>query len=112
MLGFANGFSAQYTGTLSNGSSTEPTGNAEQSGADDGPTFSGVFQAPESWSPRVTSPITASLTFRQTGQKNCRFQSGFSGGLADECVPFIDFRNRTANLVVETTVSELRVGLQ
>ncbi len=112
VFGFANGFSAQYTGNASRGGSTDPTGNAEQSGADHTLQLGGVFQAPESWRPRVNGPISANLQLRQTGQRNCRFQSTLLPGQTDTCVPFIDFRNRTASLVLETMVRDLSVGLQ
>ncbi|MGH7468506.1 MAG: hypothetical protein ACRENP_11150 [Longimicrobiales bacterium] len=113
VVGFANGFSAQYTGALSTGTSTDPTGDAEQSGSDHTLQLGGLFQPPESWRERLNGPITLNLTLKQTSQRNCRFQSILVvAEEATSCIRFIDFRNRTANLVVESTVRDLRVGLQ
>jgi hypothetical protein len=113
VLGFANGFSASYTGSLSAGETNDPTGNAEQSGIDHALTLVGVFQPPESWQPKVSAPITANLSLRQTSQRNCRFQSALTGvQLGEDCIAFIDFQNRTANFILETVLSDLRLGFQ
>jgi hypothetical protein len=113
VVGFANGFSAQYTGALVSGSSTDPTGDAEQSGTDHTLQLGGLFQPPESWREKLNGPITLNLTLKQTSQRNCRFQSVLAtSALTAGCIPFLDFRNRTANLVVESTVRDLRLGLQ
>ena len=116
-LAFAGGFSATYTGNRSRGESTDPTGNAEQATTDHAITFSGAFQPLESMKERLQSPVTFSLSLRQTAQAHCRLQTLpiFTDPLnteSTECVPFIDYRNRTMNLRFDTRLSDIEVGFQ
>ena len=113
-LALARGFSATYTGNRSRGESTDPTGNAEQATTDHAITVSGAFQPPESMKERLQSPVTFSLSMRQTAQAHCRLQSLqlSADPLSPECVPFIDYRNRTMNLRFDTRVSDIEVGFQ
>ncbi|MEX2281484.1 MAG: hypothetical protein WEE89_03235 [Gemmatimonadota bacterium] len=111
---FAGGFSATYTGNRTRGESTDPTGDAEQATTDHAIIFGGAFQPPESMKEKLQSPVTFSLSLRQTAQEHCRLQSLgiITEPASAECVPFIDYRNRTLNLRFDTRLSDIEVGFQ
>ena len=63
---------------------------------------------------KLKEPLRANLQLTQNTQHQCRFRNtlGLGGESVSSCVPFIDFRNRTVNLTLDTHVSDLVVGLQ
>jgi hypothetical protein len=61
-------------------------------------------------SAKIKNPIRAMLTFTQDDQKRCRFRPAAS---ADEpCVSFLDTSNRTLNFNLDTTLSDIEVGIR
>jgi hypothetical protein len=52
------------------------------------------------------------LGLTQSEQRQCRVSSSGLGGTAAGCVAFLDFRNRTVNMTIDTNVSDLIVGMQ
>jgi hypothetical protein len=110
-FGFQRGFSARYAASFSNGRSNDPTGNAENASSTHDVSLSGFIQIPESMKAKLQQPIQVTLALHQQGQSQCRFRDILSGdSTTSECVPFIDFRNRSLNMVMESRVSDLTIG--
>jgi hypothetical protein len=110
-LGFQRGFSARYTTSFTNGESSDPTGNAKNASTSHDVSLSGFIQIPESMKEKLQQPIQVTLAFHQQGQSQCRFREVTSAAeTVSQCVPFIDFRNRSLNVVLESRVSDLTVG--
>src|SRR5690606_37953327 len=58
---------------------------------------------------RLDGPISATLTFSQQGQRQCRYTMV----AADEgCIAFLDHGTRSANFFLESRVREITVGMQ
>ncbi|HSL70429.1 MAG TPA: hypothetical protein VK864_09315, partial [Longimicrobiales bacterium] len=110
-ISFPRGFALRYTGSLANGESDDPTGDAENLGRDHNLTLTGYIQIPESMKEKLRDPIQVNLSFREQSQRQCRFRELVGSTGTTGCVPFIDFRNRSLNFVLETTLSELRIGM-
>jgi hypothetical protein len=108
----AGGFAAIYSGTWTDGSSDDPTGDAEHGGLSHNVTFTATFKPPKSLGERLKEPIRANLGLTQSEQRQCRVSSFGIGGTAAGCVAFLDFRNRTVNMTIDTNVSDLIVGMQ
>lgn len=107
-IAMPRGFSASYTGMLSNATSEDPTGNAEQDNISHAVTLSGYFQPPESWRDRLSAPIAVNLNYNYTSTQNCRF----SVADLNTCVPYIDQFNRTLNLSFDSWVQQVQIGFQ
>ena len=61
----------------------------------------------DTWNPDLVLAF-----FNQQAERHCRFRQTVTGGTTgDACVSFIDFRNRGLNLVAETILSDLTLGL-
>lgn len=112
VLGLGPMFSSSYTGTFVDGSSTDPTGDAEHGSIRHVVGLTGTFHPPESMRETLKAPIMVNLSFTQQAERHCRFRQTVTGGTTgDACVSFIDFRNRGLNLVAETILSDLTLGL-
>ena len=103
---------ATYTGTWSNGEKQDPTGDAETEGFMHQVNLTGSFKPPASLASKIKQPIRASLSLLQNTSTQCRFRQAGDTAEATDCVPFIDFRNRTLNFTLDTFISEMTVGLQ
>jgi hypothetical protein len=110
---FAGGISASYSGTWSDGRSDDPTGDAEQGGMNHNINFTLALKPPESMKDKLKQPLRASLGLTQNAQEQCRFRLIAVGEeSAESCIPFINYRNRTVNLTLDTVLSDLIVGMQ
>jgi hypothetical protein len=102
---------ATYTGTWIDGEKDDPTGDVQTDGFNHTVTFSGTFRPPAGMA-KMDQPIRTQLSLSQNTSMQCRFRQ--LGATADEtqCIPYIDFRNRTFNFTLDTYVKEMIVGLQ
>jgi hypothetical protein len=108
-LGLGTTMTAAYNGALTSGTSSDPTGDAERSLANHSVSVSGFFRVPEALKAKFPNPVQATLGFTHTGNRECRVQSLEAGR---DCVPYLDFINRRLNLTLETTLSDITVGVQ
>ncbi|MGH7507717.1 MAG: hypothetical protein ACRELX_18840, partial [Longimicrobiales bacterium] len=107
----AQGVTTSYTGTLVDGTSTDPTGDAEQDRINHSLRVTGTFQPPALLGDKFQSPFQMSLILSDDTQRQCRFTSATSvTGIG--CVPYIDTSTRSANLTLDTVLSDLTVGLR
>jgi hypothetical protein len=109
-LTFAKGITAGYTGTITDGTTTDPTGNAEQTARNHTVQLSGILQPPSFMAEKIKSPISTMLIFMQDTQRQCRFRPNAT--LDEGCVPYVDTSSRTVNLTMDTNLSDLTVGLR
>ena len=110
---FPAGVTANYSLNARDGTSKDPTGDAEQTSTRHDVQLNGTFFLPESFSARLKAPITVTVGFTQDAQRQCRFRQTFGETTtAQECVPFIDFRNRAMNLNFQTIITDVTVGTQ
>jgi hypothetical protein len=100
-----------YAGNWMRGESDDPTGDAEQGGLSHNINLTATVRPPQSLSSKLKTPIRANLGLTQNSQHQCRFRQ-FADATQNTCVSFIDFRNRTLNLTLDTNVSDLIVGMQ
>ncbi|HEY0303594.1 MAG TPA: hypothetical protein VGC44_01420, partial [Longimicrobiales bacterium] len=102
---------ATYTGTWSNGDKDDPTGDVKTEGFTHSVTFSGTFKPPGGMA-RMDQPMRTQLSLSQNTSMQCRFRQ--LGATTDDtqCIPYIDFRNRTFNFTLDTYVKDMIVGLQ
>ena len=107
-LGFARGFTFAYRGSLSGGTTLDPTGDSEKGGHQHDVTLSAIVRAPEAWRSRLTAPISVFLQFTDQNQRQCRYNPILAA--ADGCVAFLDVGTRNANLKLETEVSDITIG--
>jgi hypothetical protein len=103
---------ATYTGTWSSGDKDDPTGDVQTDGFNHTVTLSGTFKPPGSMANRMNQPIRTQLSLSQNTSMQCRFRQLGATTDATECIPYIDFRNRTLNFTLDTYVKEMIVGLQ
>jgi hypothetical protein len=109
-LTFAKGVTTSYTGTITRGTSEDPTGDAENEGMNHTLQVSGIFQPPNFLRPKISNPISALLIFTQDDQRRCRFRLQ---SLAEEaCVHFVDTSVRTLNLTLDTRMSDINLGVR
>ena len=110
VLTFARGISASYSGSVMAGSSTDPTGRAQEDRANHSVRLGGRLQPPAFLQPRISQPIQTSLILSLDSQQQCRFR--LQPGQETECVPYIDTVTRTVNLTVDTNLTDMLVGLR
>ncbi|MGH7501049.1 MAG: hypothetical protein ACREL7_04755 [Longimicrobiales bacterium] len=109
-LTFAGGITASYTGAIVQGETADPTGNGEQDAISHRLTLTGIFQPPGFLRDKLRNPITTALSFVEDTQSRCRFRP--QAGADDACIAFIDSRNRAINLNLDTSLSDITVGLR
>jgi hypothetical protein len=102
---------ATYTGTWSSGDKDDPTGDVKTDGFNHNVTFSGTFKPPGSLA-KMDQPIRTQLSLSQNTSTQCRFRQLGATSDDTQCIPYIDFRNRTVNFTLDTYVKEMIVGLQ
>lgn len=108
-LTLPGGIFTQYTGSLTRGTTVDPTGDGETDGTRHNFTLSGSLQPPGFLQPRISQPLVTRLVFSQDTQRRCRFQPGVENG---DCTAFVDTSNRTASLTVDTNLNDLTVGFR
>jgi hypothetical protein len=106
------GISASYSTTWTNGSSEDPTGDAQHGGLTHSVNLIASFKSPKLFGDKLKEPIRTNLGLTQNEQHQCRFATFGLGDAAPYCIPFLDYRNRTVNLTLDTNVSDLIVGMQ
>ncbi|HEX6559424.1 MAG TPA: hypothetical protein VF021_08170, partial [Longimicrobiales bacterium] len=107
------GVVTSYTGTWSTGRSDDPTGDAEQGGLNHNLNFTVTVRPPRSMHEKLTEPLRATIGLTQSASHQCRFRTLVGTESTDnECVAFINFRNRGLNLTIDTTIRDLIVGMQ
>jgi len=106
----AGGLTFAWNSTISRGTTLDPTGNGEQDGTNHMLTVSGSIPPPAFLSDKMKTPMRALLTFTQDDQRRCRFRPAATAG--DACVSFIDTSNRTVNFNLDTTLSDIEVGMR
>lgn len=109
-LSLGPGITANYSGTLSRGSSAEPTGESRRRGAIHSLQLTASMDPPVSLRDRMPNPLQATLAFSYQSDQQCRVRT--SASEAWRCEPFVDLINRTIHLTLDTTISDLNVGLQ
>lgn len=108
-INMPRGLMVSWRGSFSSGETLEPTGNSESGGFQQDLTITGSFDPPDAWSQKLTGPITMSFTFAEQNQRQCRFTSFF--GIEDGCIAFLDLGTRSANMRIESKLSDLDVGI-
>lgn len=103
---------ATYTGTMAVGEKRDPTGDVETDGFMHQVNLTGGFKPPASLASRIKQPIRATLSLLQNNSTHCRFRQTGDTAEDAECIPYLDFRNRTFNFTLDTFVSDMTVGLQ
>ena len=107
-IGLPRAFLATYRASYSTGETLDPTGGAESGGLQQDLSLSATLP-PGPLSGRLDGPISATLTFSQQGQRQCRYTMVAE---AEGCIAFLDFGTRSANLFVESRIREVTVGMQ
>jgi hypothetical protein len=107
-LTFAGGVLARYNGTFTEGRTTDPTGNGEQTSTNHTVSVSASIQPPSFLAQKMQSPLAASFSLTLDDQRRCRFRPGVVAG--NDCVAFIDSSNRSVNLRLDTRLSDINVG--
>lgn len=103
---------ATYTGTWSSGDKDDPTGDVQTDGFNHTVTLAGTFKPPGSMASKMDQPIRTQLTLSQNTSTQCRFRQLSAGTEETQCIPYIDFRNRTFNFTLDTYLKDMIVGLQ
>ncbi|MBX6365447.1 MAG: hypothetical protein IRZ00_16375, partial [Gemmatimonadetes bacterium] len=108
-IGLGTTMTASYNLTLTNGTVSDPTGNAQKDGINQSVSISGFVQMPAALKASIPNPVQATLSLSQQGDRQCRVQVGVQMGA---CVPFVDYITRRFNLTLDTEINDLSVGLQ
>ncbi len=106
-LSWAGGLRTRYRGRFEESLGTDPTGETEHTRDLHGLSVTASFPLPGALGERLERPIDVSLGWQYTADRNCRTPLGRS-----ECVAFVDQRNRSVNLTVDSRLAQLDVGLQ
>jgi hypothetical protein len=106
------GVAVIYSGNWLRGKSDDPTGDAEQAGMNHSVNLTATFKPPASLGEKLSEPVRANISLTQNQQRQCRFRTLVLAETEMSCVSFLDFRNRTLNLTLDTNLSDLVVGLQ
>src|SRR5690606_15237236 len=107
-IGLPRAFLATYRASYSTGETLDPTGGAESGGLQQDLSLSAMIPAGPLAS-RLDGPIAATLTFSQQGQRQCRYTMVAE---ADGCIAFLDYGTRSATLLLESGIRDLRIGMQ
>jgi hypothetical protein len=96
----------RYQATFTDGSGADPTGDTQVQRSNHTLFLSSSFEDPPLLGDRLDGPVRMSLGYQYSSELNCRVPAGLS-----DCVPFVDFLNRSVNLTLDTVVLPLEVGL-
>ncbi|MEX0980271.1 MAG: hypothetical protein WDZ89_04200 [Gemmatimonadota bacterium] len=105
-LRWTAGLTIAYRGFVGTGRGTDPTGDTERDQLTQTVSLSASFLPPD-LAERLDRPLTLSVQFGYAEQTDCRINVG-----RQSCVPFVDQVNRSLALNLDTSVSQLEVGLQ
>ena len=101
------GIRTRYRGRFEDGEGRDPTGRTLSDRVLHGVTVSARFQPPAGWAERLERPIQLSVGWQYSSDRNCRESRGRA-----ECVAFVDQRNRSVNLTLDSRVQRLELGFQ
>lgn len=99
--------SASYRGQFQSGRSSDPTGDTERTQTSHNLSIVTALRAPGSLAETFRRPVQLSLRYNYASQMNCRVSTA-----SQSCVPFIDQILRGFNLTLDSTVSDMNIGLQ
>jgi hypothetical protein len=108
-LAMVRGLTVGYRASLSRGETLDPTGDARSGGYQHDLTLTGTFQPPDAWKEKLNGPVTLMLNYAEQNQRQCRFNSLFD--LDESCIAYLDQGSRSANMRLESKLSDLDVGL-
>jgi hypothetical protein len=106
-LTWGGGIRTDYRGTLERGEGEDPTGITERERAVHEVSLASSFFPPNVFARHLDRPVTASLFFRYTADRNCRVTVG-----AETCTAFLDDIIRVLNLRLDTAVNRMDLRLQ
>jgi len=109
-LGLGTGVSASYSGSLTVGEGSDPTGGTEREASSHALGIGGRFLAPAALRDRFPEPIGISLRYDYRAEQQCRVPPVDQG--LDACTPYVDFLSRRMDITVDSYMSQLNVGLQ
>ncbi|MGH7475477.1 MAG: cell surface protein SprA [Longimicrobiales bacterium] len=107
-IGLGSSLVASYTGALRRGEGFDATGMTESDATGHALQLTGSLAAPTALRGRVDAPFRLSLNYRYEADRECRLRV-LAG---DACAPFIDQLHRALQMTLETTLSDLDVGIQ
>ncbi len=96
-----------YRASFTDGVGTDPTGDTERDLDTHAVSIQSAFVPPFGLDDFFVQPIQVSLQYQYGHQEDCRATAE-----AADCVAFIDQLNRSFNVTLNSTVRNLRVGLQ
>jgi len=96
----------RYRGSFMNGDGEDPTGDTRSSRNTHAFQLSSRLQEPPLLGERLDGPLRISLGYQYASESDCRTPAGRT-----DCVPFVDFMNRSGNLTLGTVISRMEVGL-
>ncbi len=105
-LSWAGGLRTRYRGLFQDGRGSDPTGETDRDRVLHGVSVTASLQPPGGMRGRLDRPVQISLGLQYSLDRNCRVPLGQT-----ECVPFVDRLNRSVNLTMDTSVSDLELGL-
>ncbi|MGW8268240.1 MAG: hypothetical protein ACWGSQ_17875, partial [Longimicrobiales bacterium] len=103
---WAGEISTRYRADFADGEGVDPTGDTRSRRRSHTFTLSSVIAQPPLIGSRLDGPLRVSLGYRYSSDLNCRIPSGKS-----DCIPFVDFLDRSVNLTVDTRIIPLEVGV-
>lgn len=106
-LSWVGGLTSRYRATFETGEGRDPTGDTDRDRVFHTVTLSARFLPPGEWTENLERPIQVTVGWQDVDELNCRVAVG-----RGDCVPFVDQRNRSVNLTIDTQVQRLEVGLQ
>ncbi len=95
-----------YRGSFTRGDGEDPTGNTQSRRRTHSFLLSSVISEPPLLGSRLDGPLRISMGYQYSADLDCRVPVGRT-----DCIPFVDYLNRSANLTLDTTLLPLEVGL-
>jgi hypothetical protein len=96
----------RYQGTFTDGSGVDPTGDTDTRRRSHTFLLSSSLAEPPFLGDRLDGPLHISVGYQYSSELNCRVPVG-----QPDCVPFVNFLNRSMNVTLDTVVLPLEVGL-
>jgi len=95
-----------YRGSFTNGDGEDPTGDTRSRRRSHTFLLSSVIAEPPLLASRLDGPLRISLGYQYSSDLDCRIPAG-----RVDCIPFVDYLNRSVNLTLDTTLLPLEVGV-
>jgi hypothetical protein len=95
-----------YRGSFTRGDGEDPTGNTQSRRRTHSFLLSSVISEPPLLGSRLDGPLSIAMGYQYSADLDCRVPVGRT-----DCIPFVDYLNRSANLTLDTTLLPLEVGL-